>query len=85
MREKEFSMTTAGAERAKITVLVRQPSGPPRRFRRPLAGLTLSQAIDVLADDESFPGSMPPDLVNNKEVGKDYVLQPGDILSVEDP
>ena len=83
-------MTTSGEATGKITVLVRQPSGPPRRYRRPLAGLTVAAAIDVLGIEEEekrFPAFMDPFLVNREEVlyTSSRVLKPTDILSVDDP
>lgn len=85
----EFSMTTDGEGRGKITVLVRQIFGPPTRFRRPVAGLTLGEALDALFEDDGFPVFAGPVFINREEVDEEKesgrTLNPEDILSVNDP
>lgn len=77
-------MTT---QQGKITVIVMQPSGPPKRYRRPLAGLTVNEAFCTLKQDESFPPFGVPVYVNREERGysSQRILQEEDILRMDDP
>lgn len=76
-----------------VRVVLTRPEGRPLRYTRPLAGMTVAEAIEALESSERPLGlpeeriMLPPYSVNREIVDWDStrVLQPGDVFRADDP
>lgn len=84
-------MTVDVEPREKLTVVITQAPGT-KRYRRPFVGLTVTQAIGLLEEEDNgnldFPCVHGVKWFLNREridPNSQRVLQKGDILKTEDP
>ena len=83
---------TGAARRGKITILAMRPwwdKGPPRKYVRLFAGLTVGTVVRKLNTNgkDPIPLLIAPFFVNGERVKRNSgrVLQAGDVLQANDP